>query len=220
MADDAQAEITDGPATAPRASLGTTYPLALGHRFSARILAAGFITGLILAIACLGLSSYYLISFENHSNAAVNGAIVAAQRSLTPNEIHMIQYSLAVHMYIARILLLSCGIFAGLSFSFVGFALFLIGIDGAIRLDAQGSGGTRYNVVGLAPGAFVILCAAVLIGLCARGSLPANVSAQGVVTDAQAQTVQEQDHDDPASDSPTNALNAADVRPPEEVGAQ
>jgi len=181
--------------------------------FSRPILNIGFFVGLVLAVACLLLSTFYLVRFEAHANSGVTSALEAAQNDPSSNQLLAMQFSLSVHMYIARILLLSCGIFAGLSFGFLGFALFLIGVEGAVAASLEGTGGLRVSVARLAPGAFVILCAAILIGVCARGSLPARVSADGVVT-----TPQPGATEGGAPDAASEAVNGLDERSPEEAG--
>lgn len=176
----------------------------------------GFVTGLILAIACLALSAYYLLSFERHANSAVEHVLASATRSNTSaNQLYVMQFSLSVHMAIARTLLLSCGVFAGLSFGFLGFSLFLIGVDGAINAELQGRDAVKVSAAGLAPGAFVILCASVLIAVCARGSLPAKVEANGFVTDEtqRPSTVSEDRGREPAVDE-------VDRTPPEQAPAK
>lgn len=65
-----------------------------------------------------------------------------------------------------RMVLLSTGIFVAMSFGFLGFALFLIQAKG--ELEAEGSGGDyKIKVTRMSPGLFVILCATVIIIVCA-----------------------------------------------------
>lgn len=186
-----------------------------GGRFSRRLLGIGFVTGLALALACLALSSYYLISFEQHANSAVTKALEQTTRGQTTNQIHATQFALGVHMYMARVLLLSCGIFAGVSFGFLGFCLFLLGVEGTVDAQVEGAAALRLNVAKLAPGAFVIVCSAFLIGICATGVAPTQVTARNPVSMPQADLGDVgQAQSEPEEQTATNAV---DPRSPDEV---
>lgn len=186
-----------------------------GGRFSSRLLGIGFVTGLALALACLALSSYYLFSFEQHANSAVTKALEQTTRGQTTNQIHATQFALGVHMYMAKVLLLSCGIFAGVSFGFLGFCLFLIGVEGTVEAQLEGGAALRLNVAKLAPGAFVIVCSAVLIGVCATGVAATQVTARNPVSVPQANLPDvRQAKSVPAEQT---ATNAEDPRSPDEV---
>jgi hypothetical protein len=67
---------------------------------------------------------------------------------------------------VAQIALLSCGIFVGMAFGFLGFALFLLGIRAEMDVDAR-SEVYQMKLARLSPGVFVLLCAAVMITFCA-----------------------------------------------------
>lgn len=189
-----------------------------GGRFSRKILEIGFLTGLLLALACFGLSSYYLISFEQHANAAVTKALADSSGNLSAHQIFATQFALGVHMYVAKVLLLSCGVFAGLSFGFLGFSLFLIGVEGAVDAQLETPSALRLSVVKLAPGAFVIVCAAILIGVCATGVAPTRIDAQNQATMPQTPAMDmEQDDADRAA---SNATDAVDPRAPDTVGGE
>lgn len=58
--------------------------------------------------------------------------------------------------------LLSTGIFVGMSFGFLGFALFLIQAKGSVDLNGE-SGNHKIKIANLSPGLFVILCATVIV---------------------------------------------------------
>ena len=65
-----------------------------------------------------------------------------------------------------RLLLLSTGIFVGMSFGFLGFALCLIQAKGDIELEGS-TADYKLKVARLSPGLFVILCSTVIIIVCA-----------------------------------------------------
>ena len=58
--------------------------------------------------------------------------------------------------------LLSTAIFVGMSFGFLGFALFLIQAKGSVDIDAS-SESHKLKITQLSPGLFVILCATAII---------------------------------------------------------
>lgn len=154
--------------------------------FPTWVLNTGFITGLILAGLCLFLAAYYMINFQNLSSAGINQVVNKTMSkgtvnppntaSINGNDYQMIRVALATNMYIARILLLSCGIFIGLAFGFLGFSLFLFGVKGSIDASLSATDKYKLQVARLSPGLFVILCATILIGVCATRSLPIDMN--------------------------------------------
>ncbi|TGD59017.1 hypothetical protein [Flavobacterium humi] len=154
--------------------------------FPAWVLNTGFITGLLLAGFCLLLSAYYMINFQNLSSAGINQVVertmatgspnLPTAHTLTGNDYQMVRVALATNMYIARILLLSCGIFVGMAFGFMGFSLFLVGVKGDIDASLSATDKYKLQVARLSPGLFVILCATILIGMCATKSLPVDMN--------------------------------------------
>lgn len=138
-----------------------------------KTLRVGFYAGVLLAFACLLLCLRYFFLYESHTNAVITLALEASNRGgLTDTQQWATQLVLEAHMYTARVLLLSCGVLAGTGFGFLGFALFLIGIDGSVDATATGPGGIKLTATHVAPGAFVLLCSAVLIGVCASVEVP------------------------------------------------
>jgi len=68
-------------------------------------------------------------------------------------------------LMLVKMTLLSCGVFVGLAMIGLGFSLFLIGVRGELDLVARKEG-FLIKISRLAPGLFVLLCAAVLIAIC------------------------------------------------------
>lgn len=144
--------------------------------FSRRVLDLGFLAGLALAAACLVLSGVYMIRFQRVSTGAVEQVLAAeaaaAGTAPAPSpEQASYRYrtqrlALSIHSYVAQTLLLSCGVLVGLAFGFLGFSLFLLGVDGAsdVALDAPAK--LKLQMSRLAPGVVVILCSTVLVGVC------------------------------------------------------
>jgi hypothetical protein len=78
---------------------------------------------------------------------------------------------LNARLVMARIALLSCGLLAGLSFGFLGFSLFLIGIDGESDISGEHSD-YKITLSKVSPGIIVLLAATILIGVCATRETP------------------------------------------------
>lgn len=124
-----------------------------------------FVVGILLAIFCLGIAAFYLLRYLDYAT----GALDAINRSEGRQEMLML------HMYLSRVLLQSCGLAVGMAFGFLGFSLFLLGVDGNIDASATSGGGVGLQVARLSPGAFVMLCSAVLVGICATRDVNARV---------------------------------------------
>jgi hypothetical protein len=133
--------------------------------FAPLVLNIGFIVGLALAAVCLGIAGFHLISYQLYARAAMDGISNGASDA----------HALIFYIYMARVLLLSCGLAVGMAFGFLGFSLFLFGIEGSIDASAQGAGGVGLQVARLSPGAFVMLCSAILVGMCATREVTAQV---------------------------------------------
>lgn len=83
-----------------------------------------------------------------------------------------LQLTSEAHMFTSKVMLQSCGIVAGIAFGFLGFCLFLMGIEGQIDATVEQPAGTKINVTRLAPGAFILMLATILIGLCSTARIP------------------------------------------------
>jgi hypothetical protein len=135
-----------------------------GNVFPPWLLNTGFIFALILAFICLAASvwylSYFLISTSNGVEAILSNSDAALNASQARFEL-----AIQARTVMARLALLSCGTFVGMSLAFLGFALFLLGVKG--EMDAEGTV-ESYSVklARLSPGVFVMLCACILIGVC------------------------------------------------------
>ena len=76
-----------------------------------------------------------------------------------------LRYTVAASVSLVRTSLLSSGIMVGVAFGFLGFALFVMGITGAVKMDAGVQGG-RVLLENAAPGLVVLAIAAILIIFC------------------------------------------------------
>jgi hypothetical protein len=117
-----------------------------------RMLNIGFMAGIVLSVFCLGIAGYYLLSYQHYASTALealNSPVAVEPRNMM------------LHMYMSRVLLQSCGLAVGMAFGFLGFSLFLLGVG--------------IQVARISPGAFVMLCSAILVGLCATRNIPAQM---------------------------------------------
>jgi hypothetical protein len=139
------------------ASVNTT----AGMSFPQKLLNVGFCVALLLAGACFITGALYLNNFLINTNNGIQSLI-----SNPTNQPYYILYTaMDARLVMAKLALLSCGIFIGMSFGFLGFALFLMGIKA--EMDVAGRTEFYYlKLARLSPGVFVILCATVLIGIC------------------------------------------------------
>jgi tetrahydromethanopterin S-methyltransferase subunit B len=129
---------------------------------SGYLLSIGFGVAMVIAISCLIMSGLYLFRYLDSTNSGIDTLIKSTN---TASDLSILSVSIAGRLQMARFALLSCGAFAGLSFGFLGFALFLIGIKEEMDVEAQ-SESYHIKFARMSPGTLVILTAAVLIGVC------------------------------------------------------
>jgi hypothetical protein len=178
--------------------------------FSKGVLNAGFVVGLVLATACLAIGAWYLIAYKDYASGVssmfrfdqISGDPAAQQAQAQARSAQ-----LGVYMYMGRMLLQSCGLAVGMAFGFLGFSLFLIGVQGSIDARAQAGGGVALDVARIAPGAFIMLCSTILVGICATQPIPAEILFQGQVEQRQ---VVDQQNSAGGGASPPEILNTLD----------
>ena len=142
---------------------------AAGHKFSARILSAGFVFALVLASVCLIASTVYLYTFLAVTMQKIDGLLA---RAGTPGVTDvLIQLGINAALVSARLALLSCGVFVAMSFGFLGFGLFLIGVRGEIEASGT-SESFGFKVARMSPGVFVMTATLILIGVCVTHRTP------------------------------------------------
>ena len=136
--------------------------LESGVKFPQTLLNTGFGFALFLSAACLFLSAYYLYSFLMATNSGLETFIERAGVGLEPATLEV---AIQGRLGMARLALTSCGIFVGVSFGFLGFALFLLGIRKETDASAEYEN-FQVKFARLSPGLLIIICATVLIGIC------------------------------------------------------
>lgn len=180
--------------------------------FSSWILNTGFVAGLILSFVCFLGSAYYLHQFQLETSKSVTTALQFAERGNSPNvDTALVQFSLSTHIFVAQILLRSCGIFAGLAFGFLGFSLFLIGVQGSIDADASAGDKLKISLLRISPGALVMVAATFLIGICAVSTVPGNISQTATTSSPSGVTSGRE----PAAQEQVEEPTAMDMRDPE-----
>lgn len=123
----------------------------------------GFVAALALAALCFGTASYYMYLYLSHTDIFLtNLARDSVSGKLSAETIDLLVYG---RLVASRFTLLSCGVLAGLALGLIGFCLFLVGAKGEIEAEGEGQL-AKLRLVHLAPGAFVLFCAMVLIGVC------------------------------------------------------
>jgi hypothetical protein len=153
--------------------------------FSRRILDIGFLAAIALAAIAFCFAGVYLLRFADSTQAVVAQALAAgstpeqAGKALSSVNVELIQNSLGVHAYVARVLLVSCGMFVSLAFGFLGFALFLVGASGQSDLAAEGKDLGKLSLTNLAPGTVAIVAATLLAAICVTRPLPVAISLGG-----------------------------------------
>lgn len=142
---------------------------------SKKLLSVGFVFALLLALLCLTLSIFYLFQYLVSANTGITQLLdkVAAQQIKL--ETGQLEVLINGRLVMGRLGLLSCGVLAGVSFGFLGFALFLLGIRESMDVSVE-SVSYRANAARMSPGVFLIVVAAILIGVCATRETPFNYS--------------------------------------------
>lgn len=138
-----------------------------------RAFSFGFAAGLAMAFACLVASVAYLITFQSDARDGVGELIrsvsIETDREPESGSVSTTMMSertfadaITARLVMADLSLNSCGIFLGMAFGFLGFSLFLIGVQGAMQASGEGPG-YKVQIANLSPGVAVIICATTLI---------------------------------------------------------
>jgi hypothetical protein len=140
------------------------------------VLSIGFFVALALAAIAFCAAGLYLLRFADSTQQVVAELMAAGQKGgrIAPENLELLQNGLAIHAYVARVLLVSCGMFIALAFGFLGFALFLVGAAGHSDVAASSGGKFQVTLTNLAPGSIAIVGATILAALCATQSMPVN----------------------------------------------
>jgi hypothetical protein len=140
-----------------------------------KLLSVGFVFALVLSLLCLGLSVFYLFQYLNSANTGITQVLDKVATQQIQLETGQLEVLINGRLVMARLGLLSCGVLAGVAFGFLGFALFLIGIKETMDVSFDGVS-YKANVARMSPGVFLVVIAAVLIGVCASRETPFNYS--------------------------------------------
>lgn len=136
----------------------------MASRFSPRVVNGGFVVALVLASLSLVAGAFFVGYFLVISKSSVEHLLALGQT--TGVQAEHIDVALQAGAVSSRQALLACGIFAGFSFGFLGFGLFLLGVEGTT--DAEGQyGDAKVKWTGFAPGLVFGVFATVIIVACA-----------------------------------------------------
>ena len=149
----------------------------VGIQFPQTVLNVGFIAAIALAgILFLG-TIVYLAIFLSSASATITNLVQDVNSERIPaNGMPMVIHA---QMAVVKMTLLSCGIFVGAAVGFLGFSLLLLGVKGTMTGDSSRAG-LQSKLLNLAPGAFVLLCATILVGVCATGDLSLATDISGI----------------------------------------
>lgn len=139
-----------------------------GAQFPQSVLSVGFITAIVLAGLLFLGTIVYLAFFLSTASTSITMLIQDVNTDRIPAD--SVPVVITAQMMVVKMTLLSCGIFVGAAVGFLGFSLLLLGIKGTMSTDGS-KAGLQAKLVNLAPGALVLLCAAILVGVCATGDL-------------------------------------------------
>jgi hypothetical protein len=110
----------------------------------------------------------YLFKFLAATNEGITSTIQSVGTNVLPGATEVI---INGRLVMGRIALLSCGILVGISFGFLGFALFLLGIKESIDVDLN-TETYKAKFARMSPGVLIIICASILTGVCATRQTP------------------------------------------------
>ena len=176
-------EILDVTELQPLPEPSATTATNATHKLSSQILLYSFAAAVLLAISGFVVVGIYLFLYLNHSFAAFDPDNMARFSNM---DLAKLQPILLARAGLWKFILQSCGIISGVAFGFLGFGLFLLGAKGdmdASFADSQ----HKVQLTRMAPGSFVILIAAVLIGACSLNKV--ELSFSPIMTETTTQTV-------------------------------
>lgn len=148
-------------------------------RLTRRTLTVLFFVMLLMGFICLSGAALYLYRFQSQLSeipstiTQAHTASGSVAKSLPEQEVGALAVS-----YERRIELLSTGVFVGLAFGFLGFALVVIGVRGDISAEGT-QGPLSLKLAHLSPGVLVIIAATALVAVCTTRSLPLGMSSGG-----------------------------------------
>jgi hypothetical protein len=138
---------------------------------TSHILMWSFVTAVLLAIAGFAVVAIYLFSYLRHAFDAFSPATMDQFAKMDSGTMQSI---LVARAGLWKFILQSCGVIAGVAFGFLGFALFLLGAKGDMDAAFDDSQ-HKVQLTRMAPGSFVILIAAILIGICCYQRVTVNL---------------------------------------------
>jgi|GEM_PF-2445095 len=180
----------------------SSQPKDEAHTLTSRILLYSFAAAVLLAIGGFVVVAVYLFRYLNHAFSAFDTSSMTQLSGMDPGKMQTI---LLARAGLWKFILQSCGIISGVAFGFLGFGLFLLGAKGDMDAAFDDSQ-HKVQLSRMAPGSFVILIAAILIGICSTKKVDLAFTPVTTTTKAAAAS-----NDDSIPD--TNAIPPADTSP-------
>jgi len=144
-------------------------PVALSARtkdmtdiLATRIVLYSFVAAVLLAIGGFVVVAVYLFQYLHHAFDAFSKDSMTQLAAMDQGQLQTI---LLARAGLWKFILQSCGIISGVAFGFLGFGLFLLGAKGDMDAAFDDSQ-HKVQLTRMAPGSFVILIGAILIGVC------------------------------------------------------
>lgn len=193
-------EILDATEPQPLREPSATTATNATHKISSQILLYSFVAAVLLAIGGFVVVCVYLFLYLNHAFAAFDPDNMARFSNM---DLAKLQPILLARAGLWKFILQSCGIISGVAFGFLGFGLFLLGAK--VDMDASFADSQhKVQLTRMAPGSFVILIAAVLIGACSLNKVELEFTP--ITTETKTQTIPVgQDKGQGAGAAPANA---------------
>jgi len=155
------ADIVEPTDTAELAA-SSSQPKEEVHTLTSQVLLYSFAAAVLLAIGGFVVVAVYLFRYLNHAFSAFDTNSMTQLSGMDPGRMQTI---LLARAGLWKFILQSCGIISGVAFGFLGFGLFLLGAKGDMDAAFDDSQ-HKVQLSRMAPGSFVILIAAILIGIC------------------------------------------------------
>jgi hypothetical protein len=166
--------------------------------------------GFYAALSLAGLCLIFAISYISYYSVTTTRSLEAhTSNFLDSKDINALTAVLIARTAQNKTLLQSCGAVAGIAFGFLGFALFLLGVQGEV--DADGTIlSTNFSLRRLAPGALIMLAAMVLIGFASIHAIELELGPDGSSTGRKDQShMTDTAPNNPSSSNPSPAPQPA-----------
>ncbi|SNT40264.1 hypothetical protein SAMN05421770_11178 [Granulicella rosea] len=130
------------------------------HEVQTPLIKWGFFAGLGLATLCLVFTIAYISYYSFYTSDSFQKNVPAYLAARNVNNVVAVLMARTAQN---KTLLQSCGVVAGIAFGFLGFSLFLLGVQGEVDVDGTFKS-QKVSFKKLAPGALIMLASITLVG--------------------------------------------------------